>query len=219
MTLGKTGRPCEGAKGLRFCRGPELSRPSMYNRAMPKRPLVPWVAAFLFGLSFMGAGCSPPEPQRKPPTAYLVPTSRPRPTPTLTPAPLTSPLGETCEDNARFVEDLTIPDGTTVKPGTSLDKRWSVQNAGSCHWGPGYRLVRVDAGPLTGPGELDLYPARAGALAVWQVEVQAPSEPGEYLATWQARSPEGDLFGDSVFILIVVAAPTPTSTASVTETP
>ncbi len=136
---------------------------------------------------------------------YTAPTSDPTsdltvralelPTPTVTPP---------CSYGAAFIEDLTIPDGTTVGPGQVLDKRWAVRNTGSCDWGPDYRLVRVDPGAESGAVEMALYPARAGEIAVWQVDLVAPQRAGDFLASWQARSPEGFLFGDQVFILINV---------------
>lgn len=107
-------------------------------------------------------------------------------------------------NSSSFLEDLTIPDGTVVSAGETLDKRWSVKNTGTCDWTSGYRLVRLDAGELGGRAELALYPARAGEDAVWQVELVAPNESGEYLASWQARSPGGELFGDQVFVLVEV---------------
>jgi hypothetical protein len=36
------------------------------------------------------------------------------------------------------------------------------------------------------------------------VELVAPQEPGEYLASWQARAPDGEFFGEQVFVLIEV---------------
>ena len=109
-----------------------------------------------------------------------------------------------CVDQARFIEDLSIPDGSRVEPGALIDKRWSVMNSGTCNWGPGYRLIRTDGGLLGGPTELALYPARAGEAAIWQVLLTAPREPGEYLASWQAKTPNGELFGDPVFVLVEV---------------
>ena len=124
-----------------------------------------------------------------------------------------------CINNAQFLEDLTIPDGSVFAPGAILDKRWSVQNSGSCDWGPGYHLVRLGADPLSGMDELALYPARAGTAAVWQVVLEAPLEPGDYLSRWQARTPTGSLFGDEVFLLISVELPTPTPSPEPFPTP
>jgi len=106
-----------------------------------------------------------------------------------------------------------------VLPGEALDKRWSVSNSGSCDWGPDYRLAQVGTSEIQGPAEVALFPAGAGSTAVWEVALVAPAAPGEYLGRWQARAPDGSLFGDEVFVLIVVAEPEPTATPTVTPTP
>jgi hypothetical protein len=124
-----------------------------------------------------------------------------------------------CVNDARFIEDLTLPDGTVVKPGAVLDKRWSVQNSGDCNWGPGYHLVRIGEDSLEGANEIALYPARAGSSAIWQVILSAPDESGDYLSRWQARNPDGRLFGDEVFLLVSVVEPTPTPTPEPSPTP
>jgi len=123
--------------------------------------------------------------------------------PTSTPAP-------TCRNGSRYIEDLTIPDGTIVAPGETIVKRWSVQNSGTCDWGPDYRLVHISGEGLTGPDEVALYPAVAGSDAVWQVVLQAPMETGTYHSRWQARAPDGTFFGEEVYVVVTVAAgPTP----------
>ena len=136
--------------------------------------------------------------------AFRPPREQALPTSTELPIPATPTSVGDCFNDARFLEDLTIPDGTRVLPGEVIDKRWSLQNNGTCDWGSGYRLLRRDDSAIQGGEEQALYPARQGALAIWQVELVAPQEEGEYLASWQALSPEGESFGDVVFILIVV---------------
>jgi hypothetical protein len=150
-----------------------------------------------------------------------------QPLPTLTPNPtFESPsgvqsVGFDCENDARFLEDVTFPDGEIVTPGQTIDKRWSVQNLGSCDWGEGYRLIHLGQDDFPAPDALALYPARAGTNAVWQVELQAPLEVGQYVSQWQAQAPDGSTFGDIVYILISVeeATPTPTATPLISPTP
>ncbi|GMR11597.1 MAG: hypothetical protein BMS9Abin28_2433 [Anaerolineae bacterium] len=127
------------------------------------------------------------------------------PSSTATPEPqIIKPEIASCVNDARFVEDLTVPDGYPAGPGEVLDKRWGVLNAGSCDWGAGYRLVRIDDGLIEAPGELALYPARAGETGVWSVQITAPDQAGDRLASWQAQTPDGTFFGDPVFVLIEV---------------
>lgn len=49
-----------------------------------------------------------------------------------------------------------------------------------------------------------LYPARAGAEAVLSLEFIAPSAPGNYGSGWQAIDPNGNPFGDFVYMQITV---------------
>ena len=109
-----------------------------------------------------------------------------------------------CADSLRYIEDLSIPDGSQVSSGERLDKRWSVENNGSCNWDKDYRLKLV-AGPELGAStEQALYPARSGSLANIRIVFTAPSEPGAYRSAWQAYNPAGQPFGDPVFIEIQV---------------
>ena len=184
--------------------------------------------ALLLFAATLGA-CSSVQPPAVPTAAPLF-RAQPRvsasstASPTARPAvPSTAlPVASTfCTNDARFVADLTVPDGTIVSPGEEIDKRWSVLNAGTCDWTSGYRLVRVGTGAIGGPAELALFPARSGSTGEWQVSLQAPQEPGEYLARWRARAPDGSSFGEEVFVLIFVEEPTPlpTATASATAAP
>ena len=135
-------------------------------------------------------------------------TNLAQPLPSATPLPAHTLQAEstTCINDARFVEDLSIPDGTQTAPEDVLDKRWAVLNAGTCDWSAGYRLVRIDDGPIEAPEEMALYPARAGETGVWSVQLTTPKQPGNQRASWQAQSPDGSLFGDPVFVLIEVVS-------------
>lgn len=116
-----------------------------------------------------------------------------RPTPTIT-----------CQDGLTFLNDLTIPDGTVVGPDSTLDKRWEVENSGTCNWNENYRL-RLIAGPeMNAQKEQALYPARSGSRAAIRIQFKAPTEPGAYQSAWQAFNAQGEAFGDPFFIDIVV---------------
>ena len=142
--------------------------------------------------------------------ALASPTSSP-PThipdqPTNTPEPTRAAA---CTNDAKFIEDLTVPDGTHFLPGQTFNKKWNVQNSGTCAWGPDYRLVLVSGDALNAPSEVALYPAKAGATGAWEIAMTAPFTPGEYTGRWQARDPAGNLFGALVFIKIeVIEMPT-----------
>jgi len=141
-----------------------------------------------------------------PPTIALptaTPTSLPL-EPETEPAPSPTP---SCSDLLTFLDDVTIPDGTVVLPGEKLDKRWQVQNTGTCNWDDHYRL-KLSAGPDLGASpDQALYPARGGGLAVIRILFTAPLEAGNYRSAWQAYTPDGKPFGDPFFIEIVVQTP------------
>jgi hypothetical protein len=130
------------------------------------------------------AGLAPVEPQEE----------KPSPTPS-------------CVDNLLWVEDLTVPDGSLVDPGSSLDKRWKVQNNGTCNWDKDYRVKLVGGPSLDASEEQALYPARSGADALIRMVFTAPQEPGAYRSAWQAFTPGGAPFGDPFYIDIVVQSP------------
>ena len=136
------------------------------------------------------------------------PAAEPAATPLVEP-PAPAPEAP-CANDARFVRDVTIPDGTQFLPGQLLLKKWSVENAGTCDWGANYRLVFINGDTLGAPSEVALYPARAGTTAIWEIPMVASQTPGAYTSRWQARDPAGNLFGAIVFIKITVI-PMPTA--------
>jgi len=121
-----------------------------------------------------------------------------------TPAPIQVTAAPPCENNLTFLLDLTYKDNTVVLPGQSIDKQWLVQNNGSCNWDSRYRLRFISGESLGAPEDLPLYPARSGARITLRIEFTAPTAPGSYQSAWQALSPDGTLFGDTVYIQIVV---------------
>jgi hypothetical protein len=144
--------------------------------------------------------------------ASLAPTSTVEPSPALgtqpSPAPVETapPLGpDTCQHDLIFLTDLTVPDGTVLAAGQSFDKRWQVQNTGSCAWGPEFRIVLVAGDAMNAPTELALFPALPGADGMVRALMTAPQAPGDYSGTWQARDPQGNLFGNEMWVRISVA--------------
>ena len=123
-----------------------------------------------------------------------------------TPVPTIFPTvnPEDCFNDLRFVEDLTIPDNTATTFGLTIDKQWLVENSGTCHWSSEYRLQNIGGASLGAPPEIALYPARAGTQATIQILFTAPFAEGVYESAWQATAADGTLFGDPIYIRIVV---------------
>jgi hypothetical protein len=130
--------------------------------------------------------------------------------------PTPTPAGA-CTNNAHFIADVTVPDGTQYLPGQPIDKQWRVKNTGTCDWNADYRLVLVSGNAMGAPSEVALYPAKGGSEAVLELNMIAPPTPGAYTGRWQARSPTAKLFGDRVFVTINVVAIT--ATVTITATP
>lgn len=143
-----------------------------------------------------------PEPTQVLPTTTLVPalyTAVPSPTITAT---ITGP----CTNNLEFIQDGTIPDGTSISFGATIDKQWLVKNSGTCNWDSTYRLKWIGGDPLGAAEEQALYPARAGTQATLRILFTAPTIENSYESAWQAVDPNGNVFGDLIFIKIIVSA-------------
>ena len=141
-------------------------------------------------------------PEPSVPTPVATATTEPL-TPTMTPT--TTPVG--CTNDARFVADVTVPDGTAFTSGQTFDKTWRLRNAGTCAWDAAYRFAFVGGTAMT-PNTVVNVPATApGATADIKVPMTAPSAPGAYTGNWQLRSPANTLFGPRVTVVINVPSP------------
>ncbi|MGE5220832.1 MAG: NBR1-Ig-like domain-containing protein [Omnitrophica WOR_2 bacterium] len=121
-------------------------------------------------------------------------------------------------DKAQFVIDLSIPDGTVVAPDASFKKTWKVKNIGTTTWSTSYTLVHVSQDPLQGPKSVAM-PKEVvpGDTVDISVELTAPSENGKYTSYWNFGNAQGKLFGDQIYVQIVVGEPG--ETPEVTGTP
>lgn len=141
------------------------------------------------------------------PTATVTPSAT-----ALPPTPPTPTLAA-CTDNAVFVADVTVPDGTPLAPGQTFNKIWRVRNTG-CPWGAGYQLVFVSGEALTPTRTFALPATATGATADLLVPMTAPTIPGLHNGMWRLRNPAGAVFGTFVTVKInVLGPPSPTNIA------
>ena len=156
-------------------------------------------------------------------TIAAIPTETPTPTATATPEPTFTPTAtasatpapspteeptvvEDC-DEATFIDDVTIPDGTELGPNTAFTKTWRLLNEGTCSWDPNYDLVFVSGDQMSGPSSQQLINLEVphGASIDVSVDLKAPSKLGTYRGNWMLRNANGVLFGigpaDSAFYL------------------
>ena len=163
---------------------------------------------FLPGQESQNTPFVPPTVQVGSTPITLPPTSQSDPShsQTQTAEPLATPT-PVCTPYLTYTSDLSFPDGTIVEPGQSLDKRWQVENSGSCNWDHRYRLKLV-AGPNLGASiDQALFPARSNTQTIIRVTFTAPDESGIQRSAWQAHDPQGEPFGDPIFIEIAVQEP------------
>ena len=159
-----------------------------------------------------------------PPTS--IPTSRmtvtakfiaPASTPISRMAAIATPVTTPCTDDAVYVADVTVPDGTVFEPSEAFEKTWRVRNTGSCPWGPGYRLAfvsgdRMGRPELVGFGlvapaesvEVTVPVVTPGESIEVTVALLAPESPGSYKGYWQMMNGNGECFGQRVYVAILV---------------
>ena len=121
-----------------------------------------------------------------------------------------------CANNSAFVTDVTVPDNSVFAPGARIDKTWRIRNSGTCPWQSGYQLRFVSGDKMGGPDGQAVVPTAPGGVADVTVTMYAPPAPGIYKGIWRMVSHTGELFGQSLTVLIQVPPP---STATPTITP
>lgn len=120
-------------------------------------------------------------------------------------------------NEATYVSDVTIPDNTLLSPGASFTKTWIVKNTGSCTWTTDYELKFVNGSQMSGATTHITAAVAPQTSAQVSVDLVAPSTAGTYTGYWQMADDSGSLFGDSLYLTIIIAA-TPTGTITSTTT-
>ena len=134
------------------------------------------------------------------------PTNMPASTPPDVPSPTTgaSLPPAACTNNAAFVADVTVPDGTVVAAGAAFVKTWRLSNTGTCAWGVGYQFVFVSGEAMTGSPAIAVPATAAGTTVDIIVPMTAPAGAGSHVGTWSMRSAAGAVFGQLVTAKISV---------------
>ena len=140
---------------------------------------------------------------------------------TATPTPI--PSATACANNAKFVTDVTIPDGTVFNTPTAFTKTWRIQNTGTCPWDSTYTLRYVSGAQLDGPNSVAFSGAVApgGTLDI-SVNLRSPAAAGTYISRWRLTNAAGNGFGTNnqpiTVVIVVPGTPTPTNTPTATAT-
>lgn len=166
------------------------------------------------------APTNPPLPTEPPsgPTSTTAPPAE-QPTATNTPLPANPPASS--QDNASFVEDVTIPDGTGAAPGVQFDKIWRIKNTGKSTWTTAFSLVPIEGERMGSPDSIAMpNEVRSGETVDITVKLTAPMKPGSYQTFFRLRNADGKYFrldgtGD-LWVKITVGGVT--ATPDLTET-
>jgi hypothetical protein len=145
------------------------------------------------------------------PQATMQATSTPRFTPVTSSTPLSLPTRGSTQvlfDNAKWVTDVTIPDGTEFDPGVSFIKTWRVENNGDSTWTYDYYLMFGWGG--VGTDWMNTIPVKFGVLVApgdildISLTLTAPDTVGDYGATFRLVTDRDVIFGDQLTVSIKV---------------
>lgn len=173
------------------------------------------------------------------PTDTATPTETNTPRPTNTPLITDTPLGGVPSptplptfgggtggevyDDAVYVDDVTIPDGSEISPGAVFVKTWRVRNTGISTWTPNYAVIYGWASdnwksirnspPAPAPIGKSVKPGEEIDVSI---KLKAPVESGFYQATFRLRNDRGYNFGEWLTVVFQVRGTpvpaTPTAT-------
>ncbi len=108
-------------------------------------------------------------------------------------------------NDAAYVSDVTVPDKTVFRQNQAFTKVWQIKNTGSSTWGAGYKWTFDGGDRMGGPDYINVPSTGGGATWNPSVNLQAPSNPGTYRGYWRMEAPNGQKFGDRVWVLIQVS--------------
>jgi LysM repeat protein len=134
----------------------------------------------------------------------------------LTPIAVGGSSGDVYCDDLTFLKNVTVNPGDVIIPGKNFDSTWKVQNAGSCEWQPGYKLVYILGDRMGGGTAVVKNMVGVGGIISLSINLTAPGKPGTYTGYWRMVNLRGASFGDPVSVSITVPKPTATPTSIAT---
>jgi len=146
------------------------------------------------------------------------------------PPPTPAPTPEKCIDGSELVRDLNyetndLEDLPELAPGEKFQKGWRLRNTGTCTWTSAYFASYVrgntPSAQMGGQPTSIVGEVKTGQTYDLWVNLQAPQDPGEYVAYWQMHNNAQTAFGETFVVGIEVPGPTPvpTETSTPTEVP
>jgi hypothetical protein len=127
-------------------------------------------------------------------------------TPFVISTPASTLSGPLCNDSA-FVSDVTVPDGTVMKPGNDFVKIWAIKNTGTCTWDEGYVLTFISGDKMDGydlPLKKSSDFVAPGETHNFEINMTAHVAEGTYQGCWKMKDDQGFFFGTPLCYQIVV---------------
>jgi hypothetical protein len=127
-------------------------------------------------------------------SAPLATAALPTVAPTAVP-PTPVPTQDTC-NQAKWVEDVSVPDGSLYLPNVAFTKTWRIQNVGTCTWNTSYAIVYSSGDHMGEPAATAfLGNVAPNATVDISVNMKSPANNGEYTTYFMLRSDTGLIFG------------------------
>lgn len=157
------------------------------------------------------AGASTPAAVGTLPTISFNSSPLPGFTPLASPASASTAAAGTLCDNSVFEGDVTIPDGTILRPGVDFQKIWAIRNTGTCTWDDGYKLVFYAGDRAIDPYDFlfrrtDDFVAPGEGINIG-INLTAPLAVGQYQGHWKMQNDQGQWFGTFLSVYFEVQRP------------
>ncbi|HQF80606.1 MAG TPA: NBR1-Ig-like domain-containing protein [Flexilinea sp.] len=180
-------------------------------------------------------------------TATITPTETSTPIPIVTPTSFFVDISAypfSASDKLEMVDDITIPDGTMLKPGQMFIKSWRIKNVGNKIWNNNYRLALAYSNPFNTPQmthAIFIQPTELidFAISTWNprqynvgvndtvdlvIPLQAPEQAGDYMVEFFLINSDDEIVPPKIWIRFSVellpqfATQTAVAIAELTET-
>lgn len=100
------------------------------------------------------------------------------------------------EDSTLFIEDVTIPDGTSIPINTEFVKTWRVKNTGKVTWKDRYlqRMTPASSLVCSSPSRVPIPETKPGETIDISVTFTTPYLPGSCRTDWKTTDKEGNVY-------------------------
>jgi hypothetical protein len=122
------------------------------------------------------------------------------------PPPVSTGSSTNIGDDATYIEGHdALPALAVVQPRQRFEQSWRVYNSSRNAWDETYRVVRVGGASLDAPAQVPTPICHPGSETTITVPFTAPAEPGPYHTVWRMANSAGEVFGERLWLVIVVA--------------